>query len=355
MRSLILLALSVASLTFHKAHATALPTLCTSDEIVVINGETPRGFASLCAGLNNVWHYRFGEPGHITYIFPRDNKPADTYFHMEISQYGHNLGGTAYAFVDRTTAVFIFDGLATHWGRKRNILNKVSGVTITRLDHTYPSQDMPFIRSSPGGMKSWQQSPELMLSNFPDLSSHPNSFHLPSPIGFYVSTDEGIPPIYRAFSQLSHFSIPLDLRPPEDRLQPSLCSPTEKIIVSGETPKGYASLCADVTSWHYRFGKPNSISYIFPHNNSPAHENFSYNSLGSSEDPKEGYIYHFNDKHVSVSIFSMTHAWWENRFYRDHNASDIPSYDISDRMEGTVGGVITGKGRDKPRHTSISL
>ncbi|WP_169584130.1 hypothetical protein, partial [Saccharibacter floricola] len=65
MRILTLLALSFVALSSHTARAAPLPTLCTSEEDVVISGETPRGFASLCAGKNDVWHYRFGEPGHV--------------------------------------------------------------------------------------------------------------------------------------------------------------------------------------------------------------------------------------------------------------------------------------------------
>lgn len=84
---------------------------------------------------------------------------------------------------------------------------------------------------------------------------------------------------------------------------PTLCKPSEKVIISGETAQGYASLCSIGTAWHYRFGHPGHITYVFPHNHSPAQTNFAWGTTAASIAYSTGADYSFADNGTRTFIF----------------------------------------------------
>ncbi|MXV36831.1 MULTISPECIES: hypothetical protein [unclassified Saccharibacter] len=84
---------------------------------------------------------------------------------------------------------------------------------------------------------------------------------------------------------------------------PTLCKPSEKVIISGETAQGYASLCAIGTAWHYRFGRPGHIAYVFPRNHGPAQTNFAWGTTAASTAYTPGADYSFTDNGTRTFIF----------------------------------------------------
>ncbi|GBQ08834.1 hypothetical protein AA15669_1927 [Saccharibacter floricola DSM 15669] len=313
MRAFVLLLLAFAGLSSHTARAAPLPTLCTSEEDVVISGETPRGFASLCAGKNDVWHYRFGEPGHITYVFPRDNSPAQKNFVLKesLNEPADTIRGeimrprvspdtrpdhmgSIFAFYDHGRFVYIFDEIRTIWGDHHHIIGKIAGIAFSHSSGTELTR-LPFTRITAGS----QWGDKLAKNSKLSLSFG----HEAKPSDPYIYTGD-----FNITEQFSSLVQPTNIPPPILRdahsdPEVSLCLPTEHILLSAETDHGYVSLCAGLHSWHYRTGTPNHLTYIFPADNSPPYKNFSFSRIKVISTIGDGDVYSFTDHHVQTTIF----------------------------------------------------
>ncbi|WP_264873726.1 hypothetical protein, partial [Saccharibacter floricola] len=266
---------------------------------------------------NDVWHYRFGEPGHVTYVFPRDNSPAQKNFVLKknlndpVDIIGEGVEpmpplvspdtcpdnmGSVFAFYDHGRFVYIFDEIRTIWGDHHHIIGKIAGIAFSHASGTELTR-LPFTRTTAGSQ--WG---DRLAKN----SKLPLSFeHVSEPDNPYIYI--GSPNITEQFSSLVQ---PTNIPPPILRdahsdPEVTLCLPTEHILLSAETDHGYVSLCAGLHSWHYRTGTPNHLTYIFPADNSPPYKNFSFSRVKVISTRGDGVVYGFTDHHIQTTIFHV--------------------------------------------------